>query len=303
MCQSANAKPQRERTFPLKSVHIPPIANGLSNFRPILPRSASACYALLVRRWLLCLPVTLLTPFGALGSAPTAAEGAPSASPIGSSSTQLLLVRSIAWWASTGTLQRYERASGGDWKAVGEPIPVDLGRSGMGWGRGLHQPLGRGGPVKREGDRRSPAGVYRLDTAFGAADSLPQDSHAYPYLQTRSTTYCVEDARSAHYNQLIDSTKVTPAAWEQWSEMARPDGLFKWGVVVEQNSPQPQKGAGSCVFLHIWRGPARPTAGCTAMAEQKLVEVLTWLAPNKKPLLVQLPDPVLKEARAAWGLP
>jgi hypothetical protein len=39
------------------------------------------------------------------------------------------------------------------------------------------------------------------------------------------------------------------------------------------------------------------------MAERKLVEVLSWLAPSKKPLLVQLPDPVLKEARVAWNLP
>jgi L,D-peptidoglycan transpeptidase YkuD (ErfK/YbiS/YcfS/YnhG family) len=268
-----------------------------------LPGSARACYALGVRRFLLLLPLCLLTPRPGQGSAPETEKKAPLASPIEAGSQQLILVRSIAWWASTGTLQRYERSSGGDWRPVGEAFPVDLGRSGMGWGRGLHQPWGRGGPVKREGDRRSPAGVYRLDTAFGAAESLPNGSQGYPYLQTRSTTYCVEDARSAHYNQLIDSTKVSPAAWEQWSEMARADGLFKWGVVVEQNSPEPQKGAGSCVFLHIWRGPNRPTAGCTAMAEDKLVAVLGWLDPARKPLLVQLPDPVLKEARSAWGLP
>jgi D-alanyl-D-alanine dipeptidase len=254
-----------------------------------------------VRRLLasLLLLLTVSHPVGASSSQAAAKDE----SPIGAGTTQLLLVRSIAWWASTGTLQRYERATGGDWRAVGEPIPVDLGRFGMGWGRGLHQPLGRGGPVKREGDRRSPAGVYRLDTAFGAAESLPAGARGYPYLQTQSTTYCVEDARSAHYNQLIDSSKVTANAWERWSEMARPDGLFKWGVVVEQNSPEPQKGAGSCVFLHIWRGPSRPTAGCTAMAEAQLVSVLGWLEPGRKPLLVQLPDPVLKEARAVWDLP
>jgi L,D-peptidoglycan transpeptidase YkuD (ErfK/YbiS/YcfS/YnhG family) len=260
----------------------------------------ASCYAARVRRAFSSF-LLLLTASGSTGA--LASESPKSESPVAATSTQLLLVRSLAWWASTGTLQRFERGAGGDWKTVGEPIPVDLGRNGMGWGRGLHQPLGRGGPVKREGDRRSPAGVYRLDTAFGAAETLPAGAHGFPYLQTRSTTYCVEDARSAHYNQLIDSTKVAPSAWEQWSEMARPDGLFKWGVVVEQNSPEPQKGAGSCVFLHIWRGPSRPTAGCTAMPEEKLVEVLSWLEPSRKPLLVQLPDPVLKEARGAWSLP
>lgn len=172
----------------------------------------------------------------------------------------------------------------------------------MGWGRGLHTPVGKG-PVKREGDRRSPAGVYALDIAFGAASSLPEGARSFPYLQTRSTTYCVEDSRSEHYNELVDSTRVTPSAWEQWSAMARADGLFNWGVVVKQNSPETQKGAGSCVFLHIWRGPNRPTSGCTAMATEQIVTTLRWLDPTRKPLLVQLPDPVLRDVRRAWDLP
>jgi L,D-peptidoglycan transpeptidase YkuD (ErfK/YbiS/YcfS/YnhG family) len=229
-------------------------------------------------------------------------------SPIAAGCQQILLVRAASWTAATGTLERYERSErserseGSTWTRVGAAIPVDLGRNGMAWGRGL-QMMTEPGPVKREGDGKSPAGVYRLGTAFGAAVSLPAGARDFPYLRALPTTYCVEDARSIYYNQFVDSTRVTPPSWEQWSQMARADGLFEWGVVVQQNAPEIQRGAGSCVFLHIWRGPNRPTAGCTAMAKDHIQETLRWLNPDLAPILVQLPEPVFRSVRAAWGLP
>jgi L,D-peptidoglycan transpeptidase YkuD (ErfK/YbiS/YcfS/YnhG family) len=85
--------------------------------------------------------------------------------------------------------------------------------------------------------------------------------------------------------------------------MARADGLFDWGVVVQQNAPEAQKGSGSCVFLHVWRGPKRPTAGCTAMPRDDIQETLRWLDPDLDPTLVQLPESVFRSVRSEWGLP
>jgi L,D-peptidoglycan transpeptidase YkuD (ErfK/YbiS/YcfS/YnhG family) len=181
-------------------------------------------------------------------------------------------------------------------------MPVALGRSGMAWGRGQHSAAG-GGPHKREGDGKSPAGGYPLGTAFGAAESLPDGSRGFPYLHAEANNYCVEDTRSDYYNQLGDSRDVSPRGWEKWSELARSDGLFNWGLVVRHNTADTKKGAGSCVFLHIWRGPRRPTSGCTAMAESDLEGVLRWLDAKQKPVLVQLPEPALKAVHADWGLP
>jgi L,D-peptidoglycan transpeptidase YkuD (ErfK/YbiS/YcfS/YnhG family) len=159
------------------------------------------------------------------------------------------------------------------------------------------------GPHKREGDGRAPAGVFRLSRAFGAADAPPTDLQAFPYLKSLPSTYCVEDVRSPHYNRIVDSTRVKPSSWEQWSALLRPDGLFKWGVIVEQNSPEIKKAAGSCVFLHVWRGPRQPTAGCTSMSEQALEDIIPWLDAKLEPVLVQLPDAVLETMRTAWELP
>lgn len=225
-----------------------------------------------------------------------------STSPIAGNSRQMLLVRAESWTANWGTLEQYERPATGAWKLIGEPTPVDLGRRGMAWGRGLH-PQPASGVPKSEGDGKSPAGVFALGRAFGTAEALPSDARGFPYLQTRASTYCVEDVRSNFYNQIIDARDVTRTSWEKWSELRRRDGLFDWGVIVRQNDPEPQRGAGSCVFLHVWRGPRVPTSGCTAMARERIQVILRWLDPAAHPVLVQLPEPALEKVRKAWGLP
>ena len=224
------------------------------------------------------------------------------ASPVPKECRQLLLVRSRTWKTPTGTLERYERDENLQWRLIGEPTPVNVGRSGMGWGRGLH-PADQHGPVKREGDGRAPAGVFPLALAFGAADGLPAEAKGFPYLHTSSTTYCVEDVRSKYYNQIIDANEVKATSWERWSEMLRADGLFRWGVVVRQNGPDTKTGAGSCVFLHIWRGFRQPTAGCTAMSPEQIQETVRWLDGTAQPLLVQLPEPEYQRLREGWSLP
>lgn len=224
------------------------------------------------------------------------------ASPIPKECRQLVLVRSRSWRTSTGSMERYERDDSLQWRRAGDPAPVNIGRNGMGWGRGLH-PGDQTGPVKREGDGRAPAGVFPLALAFGAAEELPPEAKGFPYLHTSATTFCVEDVRSKFYNQIIDSSEVKMTSWERWSEMQRADGLFRWGVVVRQNGPDIKTGAGSCVFLHIWRGFRHPTAGCTAMSLEQIKETVQWLDGKAEPLLVQLPEPEYQRLRESWGLP
>ena len=89
---------------------------------------------------------------------------------------QLVVVTTADWNVDHGTLRRFER-DGGTWHAVGEPQPVLIGRSGSAWGIGLHPPPSDG-PVKREGDGRSPAGVFAIGEAFGYA---PTARTALPY--------------------------------------------------------------------------------------------------------------------------
>ena len=229
---------------------------------------------------------------------------------------QLLVVLTNTWKSNTGTLRRFSAERGGrvsnratsmleteHWLAQGDPVPVSLGRHGLAWGRGSLIEPSEDHPWKREGDGKSPAGVFSLGTAFGAEKELPESSHGYPYLSVSSTSYCVEDVRSKFYNQLIDSTLVNVQGWRKWSPLERPDGLFRWGVFVNQNTKPTQVGAGSCIFLHIWRGPGISTSGCTAMPPAAIGEIVRWLEPSAEPLLIQLPREVYLEIAANHGWP
>lgn len=233
--------------------------------------------------------------------APALKPSTPSSSgPIAGEARQLILVRSANWLSSTGTLTRFEREPSAAWRSVGEPVAINLGRHGMAWGRGLHTSP-ENAPQKREGDGKSPAGVFALSYAFGSAAELPDGSKPFPYLQVKKGVACVEETRSKFYNRIVDAS--SEKSWERRSEMLRKDGLFRWGVVVEQNAPDTVAGQGSCVFLHIWRGPKQPTSGCTSLAPDRLEEILRWLQADKHPLLVQLPDAAYDSVRESWKLP
>jgi L,D-peptidoglycan transpeptidase YkuD (ErfK/YbiS/YcfS/YnhG family) len=112
----------------------------------------------------------------------------------------------------------------------------------------------------------------------------------------------IDDPRSRYYNRLVDRSRVAKVDWQSSEQMLRADNLYKWGVVVAYNSPA-RPGAGSCIFLHIWKDSRSATAGCTAMPEQDLVNLLRWLDPTARPVLVQMPRPEYEAARAKFRLP
>ena len=175
-----------------------------------------------------------------------------------------------------------------------------LGRKGLAWGRGEIAAHSLPGPVKREGDDKAPAGVFRLGTAFGyAATPVPTRLR---YVPLTNNVVAVDDPESSHYNQLVDKTKVGSADWRSAENMILNDQRYRWGIWVEHNDP-PVPGAGSCIFLHIWKSSSTLTSGCTAMPESAMVRLLGWLDPAKEPRLIQLPRPIYNELKVQWKLP
>ena len=158
----------------------------------------------------------------------------------------------------------------------------------------------RTGPVKKEGDQRAPAGIFRLRSVFGYAEKNRETRMPYVALTTHMAG--VDDPNSRYYNQLIDVTKIKAPDWQTAEKMILPDDRYKWGVFVEHNWP-PVPGAGSCIFLHV-RATAHPTtAGCTALPEGDLVEIIRWLDPDQCPLLVQMPQFIYQALRTRCDLP
>jgi L,D-peptidoglycan transpeptidase YkuD (ErfK/YbiS/YcfS/YnhG family) len=223
------------------------------------------------------------------------------------SSTQLVVVTTSDWDAVEGRLQRYQRSGPGkEWRPVGAPVNVVVGKNGLGWGSGIVsadalEVSGASDPVKKEGDGKAPAGFFRLSRAFGYADREPS-GWKMPYVSLTPTVECVDDSASRFYNRVVDRTQV-PADWNSSEHMLRGDDLYRWGIVVDHNSGPPKPGVGSCIFLHIWRGPGQGTVGCTAMPQKQLQSILEWLDPARKPLLVQLPFLQYERLKRAWDLP
>lgn len=211
---------------------------------------------------------------------------------------QLLLVTAPSWDDSEATLRLYSRTEVG-WKMEGDEIPVVLGRNGLAWGVGLHA-FGLPGRHKIEGDGRTPAGIFELGTVFGYEPQRPSGS-SFPYRQATEDDYFIDDIGSPDYNRwvsLADSTEKNPHHfWKTFERMRRDDRLYELGIVVKHNMNPTLKGMGSAIFLHVWRGPGQPTAGCTAMSKKHLLTVIRRLDPRKRPLLVQLPEDELKRGR------
>ncbi|MBV8857285.1 MAG: hypothetical protein JOZ96_01360 [Acidobacteria bacterium] len=218
-------------------------------------------------------------------------------------SRQLILVTTRGWDDVPGVLRRFERkGTGGAWAQVGRDVPVAVGRNGLGWGAGLVETGAEAGPQKKEGDGKAPAGLFALGPAFGFA---PREEAAWlrvPYTPLTPAVECVDDTASRSYNRIVLRDAAGGADWNSSERMRSVEG-YRWGLVVRHNAAPTVVGRGSCIFLHVWAGPGHGTAGCTAMGEENLTELLRWLDPKKSPLLVQLTEAEYARLRAAWRLP
>jgi L,D-peptidoglycan transpeptidase YkuD (ErfK/YbiS/YcfS/YnhG family) len=137
---------------------------------------------------------------------------------------------------------------------------------------------------KQEGDKRAPAGLFSLGTAFGRIAS-PPPGVTFPYRQATSDDYFVDAPESPLYNTWVHLPKG-----EKMETSAEQLLMYKWGLVVNHNTSPPQKGAGSAIFLHVWKDKNSPTVGCTALAEEDLLTIFRWLDEQENPLLLQVAD-------------
>ncbi len=217
-------------------------------------------------------------------------------------SHQLVTAVVADWDSPTAELRRWQREqAGAPWRPAGRPWTAVIGQ-GAAWGQGLHGDgaPGRPGPRKREGDRRSPAGLFTIGPAFGYAAAPPTGTRV-AYTAVDASWQCVDDPASAHYNRVLDQRTVTPD-WSSAEAMRRRDALYTWVVAIRHNQAA-TPGGGSCIFLHVWRDAGHPTVGCTAMAEADLVRLLAALDPAAHPVLALLPAAEYAALAPAWGLP
>lgn len=214
--------------------------------------------------------------------------------------TQCMVVLTDNWDTAKGKLYKYvKQGPWSKWTRDGEINDVLIGKKGLGWGIGLKDFSSFEGPKKKEGDLKSPAGVFTLYHAFGYAKEAKEVN--WPYMPIVPSTMCIEDISSKHYNRLIDEDSLV-SDWKGTDHMLRKDDLYEWGVFVDHN-PNQKAGKGSCIFLHVWRPGGSGTAGCTSMDKGKMLDLIKWLEPGAEVLLVQCPKSSYAKLQSAFGLP
>lgn len=223
---------------------------------------------------------------------------------IGRGVRQVIVAQAASWNSNTASLQCWQRASSRDaWHPVFEKsIPVLLGKKGLAWGRGVFSVPRNGIPMKVEKDWKAPAGVFHLGSLFGYAPTPP--GARWPYIQVGPWDAYVDDSTSPHYNQhvRIDPRQGVPP-WFEKQRMRLGDAAYKWMLEIRHNQQPAAPGYGSAIFFHVRRGPDKPSAGCTTMAEADLVRLLRWIDPTASPHYVLLPKADYAALRASWGLP
>ncbi len=217
-----------------------------------------------------------------------------------SEARQVVVVTTKDWNATTGQARLYERSSKtAEWKSKGETFPVVVGRSGLAWD--TDSAPEKTTVYKKEGDGRSPAGLFPLTFAFGSA--VKPEQLEFPYRRLGQFTECVDDVNSHHYNKIVGSDQVGIFDWKSSEKMLDVGEQYALGVFVAYNSYPVVKGNGSCIFLHVWKDAASPTSGCTAMGRLDLERIVSWLEPEHNPYLVQLPEDQYRRYRKSWKLP
>lgn len=144
----------------------------------------------------------------------------------------------------------------------GQSFPVAIGRSGIGVKRG-------------EGDGITPAGIWQLAEVRYRADRAAPPITGIPAKAIGPQDKWSDDPKDPAYNTEI--SKLFHGFSHE--RLCRADPLYDRFAILDFNWPKPISGAGSAIFLHIWRKPRHPTEGCIAFAP----EVFEWILSSWHP--------------------
>ena len=138
------------------------------------------------------------------------------------------------------------------------------------FGRRLPCTIGRNGITrdKREGDGATPAGVHRIIGLMYRPDRIAARALPDWAVPIDPGDLWCDDPGSADYNHLVRA----PFAHSH-ERLRRADPLYDVILTTDWNWPHAVRGKGSAIFLHRWRRPGAPTAGCVAMDPRDLL----WL--------------------------
>jgi len=184
--------------------------------------------------------------------------------------TQIWCTRTEAWEKVDGAWRIATRGSGPGTR----PMVV---RSQVGE-NGFASPF-----TRRQGDMRTPSGVYGIVTTFSTTKERPTDMA----WRRRLPTSVVSDALGRTYNTWVELP----------GNRSGDRRMMSWGLWIDWNNPRlqvgegikPIPGRGSGIFMHTSNAgaPFVPTAGCVQLGDpDDMAWIVRWLDPEANPRIV-----------------
>ena len=157
---------------------------------------------------------------------------------------------------------RSEKATSALLFCGGTVFPCRLGRAGL-----AH--------LKREGDGKTPVGIWAFRRGFYRADKLARPVTGLGLRPMRQTDGWCEDPSSGQYNRFV-KLPFGPGHETMWRADDAYDVVFE---TSHNERPRVRRG-GSAIFFHLTRPGANATAGCVAVSASDMRKILTRCGRN-----------------------
>lgn len=178
---------------------------------------------------------------------------------------QLLVIYNETPGSNSATLVAFEKKNK-KWIAVFRPMEAGIGRNGFATPG-----------EKREGDNKSPSGLFRLGQLYGYDEAV--DTRML-YRQSTSEDKWIDDPDSPDYNKPIKGNTTA----KSFENLKISSDEYKLCLVIEYNMHPIVKGMGSAIFMHLSYGDSpNPSSGCVVLTPNNLSQLLKWMNPGSKP--------------------
>ena len=245
---------------------------------------------LLTARWRavksLAIGLIALFAFALMPHTASAAPELPAALNSVGKSEQVVLVQANNWNATKGTLRAFAKIKG-SWTEIQTKVPVDLGYGGL-----------VPGDKRRQGTGKTPTGTYAITSAFGRKadpgtklDYIKIDRNdAWTYNPRVPSTYNIFQTANRSWKSYGNYVESLYSYGKQYNYVAIMDFNLPRGNItkgpngVYRTDKPANTSRGGGIFLHVSNGDE--TAGCIAVSEPVMRDLMTWFNPKKNPVII-----------------
>lgn len=127
---------------------------------------------------------------------------------------------------------------------------------------------------KKEGDFKTPIGIYKIDNLFYRKDKYPNIITKLKRIPIQKNMGWCDDVNSKYYNKLIKLNKNV-----RHEKLFRKNSNYDLLIPISYNTKRPIKNKGSAIFIHLTKN-YKKTLGCIAIKENDMLVLLKIV--NKK---------------------